>query len=268
VRWAVLGQVMATMDGRVLPLGPPQQRGALAYLLINANLLISPDQLVQALWGTAAPASARTQVYGYVSRLRRAVGPGADDILTGGPAGYRLTAAAGDLDVAEFTGLIGQARAAVAGGQPAEAAERYRAALARWTGAALSGAAGAYVASAALRLEEQRLVAVEELTDVELGLDRHATLVPQLQALVAANPLRERLVGQLMLALYRGGRQAEALAVFGRYRRTLGDEHGLDPGARLAELHESIIRADRGLLALPSSKPPVARPAPPRPRPR
>ena len=249
MKWAVLGPVTAMIDGRVLDLGRPQQRGVLAYLLVNANLVISVDQLVHAIWGPAAPASARTQVYGYVSRLRRTVGPPAGRVLTGGSAGYRLTVDdPAQLDLAGFTQHLGRARAAVADGRAAEAAELYRSGLALWSGPALGNAVGAFVPSTALRLEEQRLMATEELTDVELGLGRHATLVPRLHAVIEANPLRERLVGQLMLALYRGGRQAEALTVFSRYRHLLGEEHGLDPGPHLAELHESVIRADPLLL--------------------
>ena len=250
MRWKILGPVEVSPD---VPLGRPLQRGALAYLVLNANAVVPAEQLVQALWGPAPPATATSQVYGYVSRLRRVLPAGS---ITGGSAGYRLVADGAEVDLARFTTLAGEARTAA----PDAAAELYRSALELWRGPALAGASGDFVAPAAVRLEELRLLASEELADAELALGRHAALVARLQQLVLDNPLRERLVGQLMLALHGSGRQAEALRAYDRFRRDLADEHGLDPGASLRSLHEAIARADPDLV--PAAGRPSAAPVP------
>jgi DNA-binding SARP family transcriptional activator/Tfp pilus assembly protein PilF len=264
VEWRVLGPVEVLADATPLPLGRPQQRGVLAYLLLNANLVVPIDRLIEAIWGGNPPATARAQMHTYTSRLRQVLQRAVSaPVLVSQPAGYRLVIAGTDLDLTGFLDRIAEARAAATAGRAAEAAELYRAGLAHWRGAALSGATGAFVAPAALRLHEQRLAAHEELNDLELSLGRHTVLLEQLRNLIETNPLRQRLVGQLMLALHRDGRQAEALQVFADFRRRLAAEHGLDPGADLVELHRAIARADPA-LRLPAGTP--AAPAPVVPR--
>jgi DNA-binding SARP family transcriptional activator/Tfp pilus assembly protein PilF len=256
VKWGVLGPIEVLADGTPVSLGRPQQQGVLGYLLLNANLVVPIDRLIEAMWGGTPPATARAQVHTYTSRLRqtllRAVSA---PVLTSHRAGYRLMISDTDLDLAEFLDRVARARTAATAGRVTEAAELYRAGLAFWRGAALTGATGAFVAPAALRLHEQRLAAYEELADLELALGRPAVLLDQLRILIETNPWRQRLVGQLMRALHGDGRQAEALQVFADFRRRLGAEHGLDPGADLVELHRAIARAD------PAPTGPPARPA-------
>ncbi|MFY1671571.1 AfsR/SARP family transcriptional regulator [Plantactinospora sp. WMMB334] len=246
MRWKILGPVDVEEGGRSIPVPRPQQQAVLAYLVLNANLAVSTGQLIDALWGGAAPSTARTHVQVLISRIRRILrGADARDILVSQAGGYRLVVDDGDgIDEVDFSDQLTRARAAVAAGRLPSAVERYEAALDLWRGPALHGAAGAFVESAAARLEEQRLVAREELIDVRLTLGRHAALIGELRELRDVHPLRERFVGQLMLALYRCGRRAEALGVFRTFNTALRDEHGLEASVRLAELHQAILRAD------------------------
>jgi DNA-binding SARP family transcriptional activator/Tfp pilus assembly protein PilF len=249
MRWKILGPVEVDTRTGTLPVTRPQQRAVLAYVVLNANLVVSTARLVDALWGGAAPSTARTQVQVLISRIRQVLrSTDAEDVLATHAAGYRLVVGGDDeIDAVQFVDRLARARAAVADGQVLPAVDLYRAALALWRGPALSGAVGAFVEAAAARLEEQRLVAREELADVELTLGRHASLVGDLQELLDAHPLRERLVRQLMLALNGCGRRVAALSVFRQFSAALRDELGLDVSTDLAELHQSILRADPAL---------------------
>ncbi|WP_395111024.1 BTAD domain-containing putative transcriptional regulator [Actinomadura sp. SCN-SB] len=248
VGFSLLGPVEVRRDGRPVPLGGGRQRALLAALLLNADHVISIDRLVDELWGDLPPASARTQVHTLVHRVRRSLGA-AGALIETTPPGYVLrTGRPGTsvaLDVPEFTGRVGRARDRAAQGRPDEAVAEFRAALALWRGQPLEGASAAFVPREAARLDELRLTAIEECLGLELALGRHAAVVAELAALVDEHPLREELRARLMLALYRCGRRTEALEVYRSGRALLVEETGLEPTARLRELHEVILRGDR-----------------------
>jgi len=265
MRWRVLGPVEVAVPEATADIRRPQQRAVLAYLLLNANLVTSTEQVVEALWGVQPPATARSQVQACVSQVRRALrGADLDGVLDSVAGGYRLVVADGELDLNVFVGHVTRARTAAAAGQSQAAADLLRAGLALWRGAALTGAAGAFVAAAAAALQEQRLVAYEELADIEVALGRPGPLVPDLRALVAAHPLRERLAGQLMLALTGCGQQAEALRVYADVRSRLAEELGVEPGAGLTAVHLRVLRQQVPVAAAADS-PPTPSPRPPAP---
>jgi DNA-binding SARP family transcriptional activator/tetratricopeptide (TPR) repeat protein len=237
---------------RRLDLGGAKPRWLLSVLLVHANQVVSTDRLIDELWGEAAPSTARNVLQCHVSRLRRVLhagrgGAGPDEVLTTRPPGYLLRVEAGQLDLHRFEELVGQARRASAERDLPRAAERLRAALALWRGPALADASETLRRTAGARMEEARLVALEERLDVELALGRHADLVGELEALVAAHPDRERLRGQLMLALYRSGRPAEALEAYRTGRRRLVEEFGIEPGPALQRLERDILLSDPAL---------------------
>jgi DNA-binding SARP family transcriptional activator/tetratricopeptide (TPR) repeat protein len=239
VRVCVLGPVEVWEDGRELALGPVRQRALFALLYLHAGDVVSTDRLIDGLWGERTPASAAKLLQGYVSQLRRALPP--ETIVTRG-SGYLLRAC--ESDAAEFERLVDRAGAEA----PESAARTLREALALWRGGALSdveyeGWAQAEIA----RLEELRLVALEQRIDADLRLGEAARVLPELETVVAGHPLREGLRAQLMLALYRAGRQTEALEVFADTRRRLVDELGIEPGRSLRELHQAILRQDPAL---------------------
>lgn len=239
MEFRILGSVEVWEDGRPLELGAGRQRALLALLLLHADEVVSADRLIDALWGESPPASAAKVVQGYVSQLRRALPP--ETILTRG-SGYLIPAGATDAD--EFERLLDAARRQ----PPREAAATLRSALALWRGPPLVDVAyEAWAQAEIARLEELRLVALEERIDADLSLGAAPRLVPELEALVAEHPLRERLRGQLMLALYRSGRQAEALECYREARQALSEELGLDPGPALQELERRILQQDPGL---------------------
>ncbi|HCT78689.1 MAG TPA: AfsR family transcriptional regulator [Micromonosporaceae bacterium] len=243
MKWRVLGPVEAVVRGEPLSITRPQQRAVLAYLLLNANVVVSLEQLVEALWGGAAPVSARTQIQVCVSRLRQLTrAAGAGETIVSEAGGYRLPVADEDLDVLVFSALAADARTHADAGEPERATVLLRRCLTLWRGPALAGAAGAFVASAAANLHDRRLAAHEELFDAEFALGRHAAAVAPLRELAAENPWRERLAAQLMTALAGSGHQAEALRVYERTRRRLAEELGVEPGAQLAETHLLVLR--------------------------
>jgi len=208
------------------------RRAALAYLLLHADRVVSLDQLEDALWGGAAPASARALMHSTVSRIRQVLREaGCTDQLVTRPGGYRLTVHPGQLDLEVFKEHTSRGRAAAGTGRHEEAAEAFQAALGLWRGPALGGASAAFVAASREHLEDQRILTYEDLIEAELARGRHAEITTELGGLADANPLRERLTGQLMLALYRCGRQADALAAYHRLRTRLADQLGLDPDA-------------------------------------
>jgi DNA-binding SARP family transcriptional activator len=248
----VLGPLEAVVDGVPVSLGPPQQRALVALLALQANAVVSRDRIVDELWGERPPATVAKLVQGYVSALRKVLAPGV--VVTRSP-GYLLRLGPGALDLERFERLAAEGRSALADGRAAEAAGRLREALALWRGPAL-GDLGAvpFAQGEAARLEELRLAALCDRLEADLSLD----VAAELDALVAEHPLHERLRGQHMLALYRAGRQAEALAAYQAARRALVDELGIEPGRELRELQEAILRQDEKLDVAPAAAPAAA----------
>lgn len=247
----LLGPVEVRDGDGVVALPRRQQRALLAALALRAGEVVSTDRLIADLWGDRPPASAHGSLQNTVSSLRRALGR---DVLVTQAPGYRLALPAAAVDANRFEELLEAARA----GEPAERAALLARALELWRGPALADLEDEELARlAVVRLEELRVTAQEERVDAELELGRHAAVVGELEALVAAHPLRERLRAQLMLALYRCGRQAEALEVYRAARLALADELGLDPSPELQELERRVLRQD------PSLATPAAETAPP-----
>ncbi len=245
MRFRVLGPVAADFAGQPVPTGRPRQRAILGYLLLNRNTLVTTDRLVSALWEGQGPSTARNQVQTDMSILRRLIASaGAGDPIQTRPTGYTITLDPGQLDLDEFTARAREARATT---DPATSIAILRPALELWSGTSLTGINAAYAASHRVHIEEQRVQAYEHLFDLELGLGRHADVAAELFGLVDRFPLRERLTGQLMLALYRNGNHVEALRVARDLRVTLVEQHGLDPGHALRELEQAILRCDPAL---------------------
>jgi DNA-binding SARP family transcriptional activator len=245
LEFRILGPLEVRRGGVAVPLGGPRQRALLALLLTRANTAVPRDRLVDELWPEDPPASAVNVLQTYVSHLRKELSP--ERLVTRAP-GYALLVEPGELDLHRFEELAAEGRDALAGGEPEGAAAALRGALELWRGPALGDVAdAAFAAVEAARLEELRLAAHEELLDAELARGRNAELVAELEALVAEHPLRERLHGQLMLALYRSGRQSDALEAYRRTRARLGDELGIAPGPALRELERAILTQDPAL---------------------
>jgi len=254
VEFRFLGPLEAVVEGVPVELGAPQQRAVLALLLLNANEVVSRDRVVDELWGERPPATAAKLVQLYVSALRKLLDPDRSLLITRAP-GYVLRVEPDALDLHRFERLVGQGRAELAEGSAATAGERFREALALWRGPALADLAFAPFAQAEIaRLEERRLDAVCDRIEADLALGGSG-VVGELEALIAEHPLRERLRGQLMLALYRSGRQAEALAAYQDARRALVDGLGIEPGRELRELEQAILRQDPGLDLAPPGEP-------------
>src|SRR5947209_108827 len=241
MEFRVLGPLEAYEAGKQVPVGGAKQRALLAVLLLNANRVVPRDRLIDALWDEEPPETARKAVQVYVSQLRKLLGP---DVLQTRPPGYLLRVEPGMLDLDRFETVLRDARDA----DPGTAANKLREALALFRGRPLADFANDRFAQAEIvRMEELRLVALEERIEAELRLGRHGELVPELEALTDEHPLRERLCRQRMLALYRCGRQAEALKVYQSARRELVEELGIEPGRELRELHQAILRQDSAL---------------------
>ena len=260
MEFRVLGPLEATDGRRPLELGGQKQRAVLARLLLDLNRTVAVDRLVDDIWGEDVPASAVKMVQISVSRLRKVLPPG---VLQTRAPGYMLQADAESVDAVRFARLRTAGRAALASGDAVAAAAALQEALALWRGAPLAEFDEPFARAEAAHLEELRVLCLEERIEAELVLGRHADAVPEITALVAAHPLREGLHRQLMLALYRGGRQGEALAAYQRFRRTLDQELGIEPTAGLNELHVRILNQDPRLHA--DSRAGVAE-APDRPR--
>ena len=249
IEFRVLGSLEVVDGDRLLALGSPQQRALLAVLLVHRGEPMSSDRLIDELWGERAPASAIKIVQGYVSNLRKMLGGGR--LVTRG-RGYLLRIEPSQLDLDRFESLVAEGRRALRNRDARTAVARLRGALELWRGRPLADFAYEPFAQAEIaRLEELRLAAIEERIDAELALDDPAALVGELEALVREHPLRERVRGQLMLALYRSGRQVEALDGYQQAREQLADELGLEPGPALKRLQMQILEQAPALQARP-----------------
>jgi len=262
LEFRLLGPVEAWEGGRRLPLGGPKPRALLAALLLAAGKVVSSERLVDVLWGEDPPKSAHALVQTYVYGLRRTLAEGGgSEVIETRPSGYAVLFQPGQLDVESFEQLVADGRRHASDGDHERAAESLRAALSLWRGSALGGI-GHVLRGEAARLDETRLLVLEERLDAELALGRQAEAVGELTELVRAHPARERSRAQLMTALYRLGRQADALTVYHEGRQALADELGVDPGAKLQELYEAVLRADPALDSAPPAPPPPGRPGP------
>lgn len=247
MEFRILGSVEVADDGVTKDLGGLRERTLLARLLLSAGQVVSADRLAEDLWAGQPPPQCMATLRVYISRLRRALGPASAALLTQ-PPGYRMVISPGELDASRFGGLVAAGREDLAAGRPGAAAAKLRAALGLWRGLPLSDVADFSFAQAEVaRLAEARLAAVEDLVEADLACGRHAAVTSELDGLVATHPLRERLCGQRMLALYRCGRQAEALAAYTELRARLAEELGIDPNPALHRLHEAILRQEPGL---------------------
>ncbi|MEW2430579.1 BTAD domain-containing putative transcriptional regulator [Micromonospora sp. NPDC047644] len=251
MRFGILGPLRVGGGESTVTAG--RDRVVLAMLLLRAGRLVPVDELVDAVWADSPPATARAQLQTCVSRLRRRFAELdlAPELIVTDPIGYGVRTNPNDLDAEVFVRGVETARGAMVAGRLAEAATDFRAALALWRGPALAGIPSVSVRRRAQTLDEQRLSALEECVDVELRLGRAAELIEELAESVDRHPLRERLRGQLMLALSSVGRQADALAVYREGRQTYADELGIEPGAELQELHQRVLAGDLALAGLP-----------------
>jgi DNA-binding SARP family transcriptional activator len=244
----ILGPLEVIEAGQLVPLAGARQRALLAILVLHVGEALSSDRLIDELWGEEPPEAGSAALRVRVSQLRRALGP-AGELLVTRPPGYALAAAPEQVDLRRFERLVEAGDRALGNDDPAAAADSLRGALALWRGPPLADFSYAPFAQGAIvRLDELRLAAIELRVEAELALGEHARLAGELQALVREHPLRERLCGQLMLALYRDGRQADALEVYRAARGTLVEEIGLEPGPELHELERRILAQDEGLM--------------------
>lgn len=268
---ALLGHLLAEHNGTTIPLGAPRQRAVLAMLALAPGRVVPVDALIDGLWGAELPSRPQASIQVYVHGLRKALADhGADRAtLTSQPPGYRLSIDGADTDVGQFERLWRQSRAEADRADALRARDTLARGLALWRGEALADLRRLPFAMAPVaRLDEMRLAAQEDLIDLRLACGEHTALATELEELTASHPMRERLWGQLMIALYRSDRQVDALAAYARARDRLADELGLDPGAALQRLETGILRHDPELAApqpmsaSPAERAPVAEPAP------
>jgi YVTN family beta-propeller protein len=254
IQFCVLGPLRLLRDGIPVSVGGGQQRAVLAFLIAERERAVSVGEIADALWGERPPAGYSTTIQTYIFHLREVLEPERAKgippaVLVTEPGGYRLNIDPGAVDAAEFERLIESGERFVAGGMPAEGAADLRRALSLWQGAVLADLAGYdFVARIAGRLDERRLQALESRIDAELALGHHASMIGELKSLAQLHPLREHLQAQWILALYRAGRQADALAGFMLIRGRLMDELGIEPGAELTNLHQSMLNQEAALL--------------------
>lgn len=247
LEFRILGPLTVRVDGVALPIGGPKQRALLAMLLMSANRVVSRERLIRELFPAQDVESADHALRNHVSRLRKVLRPVATDEprLVARPPGYLLRVEPGELDLDTFEQLVADARESLADSDPDAAADSLRAAEALWEGRPLSDLEFEAIMHIEVgRLEEVRLAAIEERIGAELALGRQRTLVPELESLTAEHPFRERFRAQLMLALYRSGRQAEGLEVYRRTRSLMNDELGIEPGVELQQLERAMLKQD------------------------
>jgi DNA-binding SARP family transcriptional activator len=253
MKFEVLGPVRGWLGETELELGSPQQRAVLAMLLLARGRQVPLGVLIDGLWeGEEVPRSAAGTIRTYVSRLRRLLATGAAGqvgcIITSAGDGYALDLGSATLDLDQFEGRLREARSAWHRAERARAAGLLRHALGLWRGAALAGVPGPYAESRRVRLTELLLAAEQERLAIDIAAGEHVAAIAELRALLAEHPFRESLSESLMLALYRAGRQADALALYDSVRRGLREELGVDPGPALQEMYHRILRADDWLM--------------------
>jgi DNA-binding SARP family transcriptional activator len=250
IEFGLLGPLMVRCGGTVIPVQRGHQRALLATLLLAADRVVSAEEIAEALWGTAPPPSAPVTIRNYVKRLRQALGDAGRTRISTQPRGYLINVGVGELDSLRFEALLKSARSAARDGCWDTAADQVRVALALWRGEPLADVESDALALREVpRLAELRLQALEVRIDADLHLGCHAEVIAELQGLARAHPLREQLHALLMLALYRCGRQGEALAAYARARHILVEELGAEPGSDLQTLHWQILTADPALAA-------------------
>jgi DNA-binding SARP family transcriptional activator/pimeloyl-ACP methyl ester carboxylesterase len=245
MEFRILGPLEVRDGDREVRLRGGKERALLALLLVNANRTLALDRIVDALWGEDVPETAQKMVQVYVSHLRKLLPA---DTLRTRPPGYALAVEEGQLDLHRFETAVAEARAALEAGRAEPAAESFREALSLWRGLALAEfASEPFAQIEGARLEDLRMYALEGRLEAELALGRHRAAVGELETLIAQHPLRERLRSQHMLALYRSGRHAEALASYQTFRRTLSEDLGIEPSASLRELERQMLQQDSAL---------------------
>ena len=257
LRFGVLGPLRAWRGDSNVDLGPVQQRVVLAVLCLQAGRPVGREQMINAVWGPAPPRNAVNLVQRHVSRLRQVLEPNRpghapSGLLVWTDAGYLMTLLPGALDLHNFESELRRARAAQAAGNLREAAEALHSALELWRGPVCDGLSSPFLDAQRDRLEESRINVIEERIELDLAVGDHPDVIAELRDLIAEHPLRERLRGLLMLALYRADRQADALAAFRDARRYLRDELGVEPSAALQKLHQQILSADPELAPTPA----------------
>jgi DNA-binding SARP family transcriptional activator/Tfp pilus assembly protein PilF len=263
VDFGLLGPLLVADGGRPVVVSAPRQRVLLAALLLSAGRVVSVDTLAEVLWDGQPPVGARAALHSAIQRLRSTLGPAGAALIATRPPGYALQLGDGELDVRQFALLAARGQAAAGARSWVQAADLLREALGLWRGEALAD-----IPSQALRarevppLDDERLQVLGLRIDADLRLGRHREIAAELRQLVAAHPLLEHFHAQLMLALYRGGRQGDALAAYQDARRVLADELGIDPGPELQDLHQRILAADPELLLPPGTQPPATPPPP------
>ncbi|WP_328475066.1 tetratricopeptide repeat protein [Actinoplanes sp. NBC_00393] len=255
MRFGILGPLELWQGDDPVPVGGPQQRALLAALLVDAGRVVSTDRLVDHLWGERPPPTARALLQGNVAELRRTLRRTGKQCLISRPPGYLLEVEPGDLDAHRFEQLTAAASAAAS---PADAADLLYRALALWRGPTLDGITLDGLAPAVARLEERRLEVVEQRIDLDLQLGRDLGLVGELRGRIAEHPLRERLWAQLIVALHRAGRQADALAAYAELRTVLVEQLGVEPGPAVQALHRSILAGETppGTVSTPATEQP------------
>lgn len=254
--FGLLGPLIVREGGAAIPVPPGKQRAVLATLLLNPGRVVLLDELTDALWGTGPPPSARAAAQNHVMRLRKSLGMIGRTRISTEPGGYLISVGTGELDLSRFELLLADARTAAQDGEWDRSAVQASAALALWRGEPLADTSSeTLVLREVPRLTELRLQAVEARIEAELRLGRHAALIAELRQLTGLHPMREHLHASLMLALYRDGRQGDALAVYRQARNTLITELGTEPGPRLRELQERILHADPALATTGSDRP-------------
>ena len=250
VEFCLLGPLQVRNRGIALPMLPGKQRALLAALLLRANRMVPLAELTEVVWGSEPPATARATLRNYVKELRKTLAGGAGSRLSTVPGGYQFQVTADELDLARFDRLTAGARASASSGAWEDASQRLRAGLSLWRGEPLVDVPSEWLAARDVpRLAELRLQAIEAWIEADLQLGRHERVIAELRRLTTAHPFRERLHAQLMLALYRDGRQAEALAAFQRVRRALLRELGIEPGPDLRLLQQQILAANPALIS-------------------
>jgi DNA-binding SARP family transcriptional activator/Tfp pilus assembly protein PilF len=248
--FSILGPLEVRYQGELVPVRGARERAVLAVLLLADGRLVPLAKLIEAVWDSEPPPAAEKAIRNAVSALRGRLGRAETSaaVIETDPAGYRLRLGEGSrVDAAEFRRRTASGCELASAGQAADAVAELRAGLGLWRGPALAGIGGLVIEAAAAGLDEQRLAAAEDCVESELRLGRHREVIGELQALAAEQPLRERVAGQLMLALYRSSRQAEALDAYHQLARKLADELGIDPSAEITRLHEAILRQDEAL---------------------